>query len=219
MVKELVPGGLLVAFEGIDGCGKTTQALAARDALEKVGFSAVYLREPTDGVHGRKLRQLMVAGREATEPMEEFRLFLADRKEDVENNIGPALQQGTIICLDRYYISSIAYQGALGLDPEFIRRENEKIAYPPDLILYFRMPVEECAERILASRSEGQNLFERRHYQERVFQIFENMSFPQMVRIQALRPVADVHRQVMGEIRKNIALRRTRPALRDLQSS
>src|SRR5437867_7178584 len=104
-------------------------------ACEKInlhGFDTIYLREPTTGPVGLKLRQLMISGR--VEPAEEFRLFLADREEDVRLNIRPALDRGAIICIDRYYISSMAYQGALGLDPEFIRAENEKIAPRPDLI-------------------------------------------------------------------------------------
>jgi dTMP kinase len=180
-----IPGGFLVAFEGIDGAGKTTQAKAVQDELQRLGYEAVYLREPTDGPIGQKLRQVMVSGR--PEPMEEFRLFLADRTEDVEENIRPGLERGAAVCIDRYYISSIAYQGALGLDPEMIRLENEKIAPKPDLILYFRIPVEESLARIRSSRESGQNLFEKKQYQERVYAQFEAMRLPNMVTIDAMR--------------------------------
>ncbi|MBX7244771.1 MAG: dTMP kinase [Candidatus Sumerlaeaceae bacterium] len=194
--------GLLIAFEGVDGAGKTTQAREVCAALAERGVDAVYLREPTNGPHGTRLRQLMVAGRDKVDPMEEFRLFLEDRREDVAQNISPALARGAVVCIDRYYISSMAYQGALGLDPEFIRVENEKIAPVPDLILYFHLPVEESHARIVATREGGYNLFEQQAYQERVAAVFDGMNFPQMVKIDAARDPAAVQQQVMAEIEK-----------------
>jgi dTMP kinase len=198
---------VLIAFEGIDGAGKTTQAVAACEKLRETGYDAIYLREPTDGPHGTRLRQLMVSGRESIKPMEEFGLFLADREDDVKRNIRPALDRGSVICIDRYYISSIAYQGALGIDPVFIRTENEKIAPVPDLILYFRIPVKDCVGRIVASRKGGQNLFERSSYQARVFEQFEAMDFPQMARLDAMQPVEALHKEVMRAITTAVARR------------
>ncbi len=195
-----MPGGLLVAFEGVDGSGKTTQAREARDRLAAIGYEAVYLREPTDGPVGRKIRALMVAGRETVTPEEEFRLFLEDRAQDVAENIRPALDRGAIVCLDRYYISSMAYQGALGLDPEFIRAENEKIAPRPDLILLYWIPVEESVKRIVASRSGGQNLFEVQSYQERVREVFAAMTLPHLERVDALAPVETVLGETLDRI-------------------
>jgi dTMP kinase len=195
--------GWLVAFEGTDGAGKTTQARRAVETLQAAGREAIYLREPTDGPHGRRLRELMVAGRDETDPREEFRLFLEDRREDLELNIRPALARGAVVCIDRYYISSMAYQGALGapgLTPDFIRAENEKFAPQPDLVLYLRLPVDEGIARIAAARSGGQNLFERRDYQERVLAVFDAMDFPQMVRIDAGAGLDAVHRRVMEEL-------------------
>ena len=205
-----VPGGLLVAFEGTDGAGKTTQAFAARDALVAQGYDAVYLREPTDGPIGRKLRAVMVAGRESVTPLEEFELFRDDREENVRLRVRPALERGAIVLIDRYYISSMAYQGALGLDSEFIRVENEKIAPRPDLTLLFRVPVDVGIERIRASRADGQNLFELRHYQERVHAIFEAMQFPGMVRCDACQAPEQLHAVVMSEIAR--AIERNTPA-------
>jgi len=195
---QKVPGGLLVAFEGIDGAGKTTQAVSAVEELRKRGYDAIYLREPTsEGPDGRQLRMLMAQGRDTLSPQKEFELFLADRFYDVQHNIRPALDDGKIVCIDRYYPSSMAYQGALGLDPEMIRHENEKIAPIPDLILYFRVTPEVSAQRILASRSGGQNLFEHQSYLEKVAQLFDAMEFPQMVRLDATLPIDRLHHLVM----------------------
>jgi len=202
--KKIIPGGLLVAFEGIDGAGKTTQARMAAGALKENSYDAIMLREPTDGPHGRRLRQIMIAGRENVDPMEEFRLFLDDRREDVTQNIAPALKRGAIVCIDRYYISSMAYQGALGIPPAFIQTENEKFSPRPDIILYLRLPVDEGLARITASRSGGQNLFERHEYQARVLDIFETMQLPRMVRCDATLPVEQLHRVVLEHITRAI---------------
>jgi dTMP kinase len=198
-----IPGGLLVAFEGVDGAGKSTQARSAVVQLKTLGYEAVYLKEPTDGPIGTRLRQMMVSGT-VRDHTEEFRLFLEDRSEDVRQNILPVLDAGGIVCMDRYYISSMAYQGALGLDPEFIKSENEKIAPPPDLILYFHIPLEESLKRIVKSRPGGQNLFEVREYQEKVQRIFEAMTFPQMTQVDAMLPFAEVTDQIMGRIAEAI---------------
>jgi dTMP kinase len=202
-----VQGGLLVAFEGIDGAGKTTQARAAVEELRRRGYDAVYLREPTDGPHGRRLRELMARGREAVSPQEEFELFLADRAFDVEQHIRPALAAGRIVCIDRYYPSSMAYQGALGLDPQEIRRANEQIAPVPDVIIYFRVPAEVGAARIKATREEGQNLFEHQGYLEKVAALFEAMRFPQMIHLDATLEPERVQALVLRIIEGAIAAR------------
>lgn len=200
---NVVPGGLLVAFEGVDGAGKTTQAIETCKALQELGYEAVYLKEPSDGPIGRKLREMMVS-KVDRDYQEEFELFLQDRQHDVEQNIQPVLKRGGIVCIDRYYISSMAYQGALGLDPGYIRNENEKIAPQPDLILYFSLPLEESLRRILQSRDGGQNQFELREYQERVQTIFEQMDFAQMKRIDASAPPDIVQGNVMERVMETL---------------
>ncbi len=199
-----VPGGLLIAFEGIDGSGKTTMARRTAEQLCNEGFHAVYLREPTDGVHGRRLRQIMVSP-EQRDPKLEFELFLLDRQEDVQKNIRPVLDAGGIVCIDRYYISSMAYQGALGIDPEHIRIENEKFAPVPDLILRFKVSIDTALDRISSSRADGANQFEKREYLEKVETIFCQMNFPDIRDIAAEKPISQVFSEtweiVNGRIR------------------
>ncbi len=200
-------GGFLIAFEGVDGSGKTTQARRVTNLLDASGYDAVYLREPSDGPLGQRIRSIMVAGRDKVTPEEEFRLFLDDRADDVKTNINPALRRGAVVCIDRYYISSMAYQGALGLDPQLIRDENEMIAPVPDLVLYFRLDVEAAGARITAARSAGQNLFEARAYQEAVAAQFEAMDFPGMVALDASAPPDDLTEEIMEIIRPMLTAR------------
>lgn len=186
-----IPGGLLIAFEGIDGTGKTTMAKRTAEALKHQGYYAIYLREPTDGPHGRRLREIMMSP-EMRNPQLEFELFILDRQEDVQLSIKPVLQAGGIVCIDRYYVSSMAYQGALGLDPEHIRQENEQFAPVPDLILHYTVPVETALERIQNSRADGANAFEKRDYLEKVQAEFSRMNFVQMKEISADQPLETV---------------------------
>lgn len=204
MARHQLPGKL-VAFEGADGVGKTTQAKMAVDALNRQGIDAVFLFEPTRTSRwGIQLRESMQNGR--CTPQEEFELFKLDRKFDVETNILPALQAGQVVCIDRYYISSMAYQGALGLSdltPEFIRRENEVFAPEPDLLLYFHLPLDEALRRITATRGESLNTFELEDYQQRVHRIYATQvldKFSNVRQIDAMPSPQDVSQNVLREI-------------------
>lgn len=192
--------GILIAFEGGDGSGKSTVAKWIVDVLNSRGVPALYLREPTDGAIGRKLREAIAAGGERN-PREELRLFIEDRKEDVIQNIRPALDRGEVVCIDRYYISTMAYQGAFGIDPNEIRALNEEFAPIPDLILYFKAPWKVRCDRITESRSEGCNSFEQKEYQLRIEECFNNMEFPQMSIIDAAADLKKVKEDVLKRIK------------------
>lgn len=149
---------MLIAFEGIDGSGKSTQARRLADALRGRGRAVTLLREPGDSEYGRELRRIFVEGRDVG-PEEEMRLFLEDRRIDVRDNIVPALRRGEIVIMDRYYLSSVVYQGVLGLDPEMILEKNEAFAPRPDLTLIFDLDPAIALARIRAARGAA-NTFE-----------------------------------------------------------
>lgn len=168
--------GALIVLEGIDGAGKSTQAARLADALRAAGYEVVASREPTAGPHGQRIRELARAGRAGVSPEEELALFLADRREHVAQVIAPALAAGQVVVLDRYYLSTMAYQGALGLDVEAIQRANEAFAPPPDLALILVIPVAEALARIDGNRPGGPDAaFERADYLERVAALFAGM--------------------------------------------
>jgi len=196
--------GLLIAFEGIDGAGKTSQAKLLCKALTRDGYNVLYLKEPTDGPYGSRIRALAQEGRDEISPREEFRLFLDDRRQDVAENIKPALEKGSIVVVDRYFYSSIAYQGALGLDPEFINRENRKIALCPDLVIYLSIPAEEAPARIEKIRGDSSNLFERLDYLKKVKSIFDAMTYPEIWRVEGTKPIDEIHRIIYNRVRELI---------------
>lgn len=170
--KKLLKHGVLISIEGIDGAGKTTQAHLLFKNLKEAGYSTVILHEPTNGQWGDKIRELARNGRHKTTAQEEFELFYRDRLEDVERNIMPKLNEKNVVIMDRYYFSNIAYQGARGLDPDYVERRNEEIAKKPDLLIILDISPLESLKRIRATRKDGPNHFERTSYLEKVRQLF-----------------------------------------------
>lgn len=153
-----IDGGLLVAIEGIDGAGKTTLTAALEQHFRERGVDVVSSKEPTQGVWGQVLRDSAKTGR--LDPARELELLLKDRQEHIETLIAPALARGAIVLLDRYYYSSVAYQGAAGLDPQDVLRANEQFAPRPDLTLLLDVSPKVGLDRI-RSRGDLANLFER----------------------------------------------------------
>jgi dTMP kinase len=152
--------GVLIAIEGIDGAGKSTQAEILKDRLEKRGFEVVLLKEPTSSKWGKKIKEIS-KNTKSLDPEKELELFIKDRKFNVRNNILPALKNKKIVIVDRYYISTIAYQGARGIDKETIREMNEKFAPKPDIIFILDIDPEESLQRI---KREREILFEEENF-------------------------------------------------------
>ncbi len=192
--------GLLIVLEGIDGTGKSTQAASLVRRLRRRGFPAVASREPTRGRHGREIRRKARQAGSLT-PREELDLFLLDRREHVERTIRPALSEGKIVILDRYYLSTIAYQGAKGLDPEAIRKANERFAPRPDLVFILDLPAERGLGRI-EGRGRRDLLFERAGYLKRVRRIFLSFKGPRMVHLDAGRKRRDLGDEILSRVLK-----------------
>lgn len=151
--------GYLIVVEGIDGAGKSTQVRRLAETLRDAGFAVTCSREPTDGPWGRKIRASAAAERMSLD--DELHAFIEDRKEHAAQVIRPALERGEIVVLDRYYFSTMAYQGARGGDVEAIRRANEAIAPKPDLVLLIDFDPAAALQRIRGSRGDVPDEFEK----------------------------------------------------------
>jgi len=191
--------GVLIAFEGIDGTGKSTQCRIFSELLNKNKITNEIFAEPTKGKWGMKIRQLLTEGRKEVSPEEELEWFVNDRREDVENNIQPALNAGKVVLMDRYYFSTAAYQGALGFNPEQIKIDNEKFAPKPDRVLIFHNPPEKSLERIEISR-DGKSAFERADYLVDVQNIFKSFTGSKIRFISSEGTLKEVHKQVLIEV-------------------
>ena len=146
MTRQHKLPGLLIAIEGIDGAGKTTQAQLLEGLLQSRGYEVVRTKEPTKGKWGAMLRETATTGR--LPPEEELNAFVNDRREHVETVILPNLEAGKIVIVDRYYFSTAAYQGARGMDVEKILRLNEEFAPEPDVLILIDVEPELGIKRI-----------------------------------------------------------------------
>lgn len=194
--------GRLIAFEGIDGAGKSTQVRLFEEYLDNRGIESLFLREPTNGRWGKKIRSLLEEKDGKISPEDAFRLFTMDRRENVKKNILPALGSGRMVVLDRYYFSSIAYQGALGIDPGLIRSSNESFAPKPDLVFLLEITPRKGLRRIEEGRGKRTTLYEKSGYLAKVKRIFRSMKDPCIRRINASRPVDEVREKIIAEFEK-----------------
>ena len=185
--------GVLLALEGVDGCGKSTQAELLASALRERGLEVVLTREPTDSLLGRQIREYFQGSERYLSPKEELNLFMADRREHVAEVIDPALAEGKIVISDRYYYSSVAYQGALGLDPERILAQNEVMAVRPNLTVILTLPVAQALARLSGTPQRPRQVSEEPAYLERVATIYASLKGPEIHQVDASAPPAEVH--------------------------
>lgn len=146
--------GKLITFEGIDGCGKSTQLALLEKHLSDRGASFVITREPGGTELGRKIRSALLEGSDGSvEPLAELLLYEADRAQHVRQLILPALESGTHVLSDRFYDATTVYQGtARGFDADLIRHLNMLATggLKPDLTLLFDLDVEIALARTRA---------------------------------------------------------------------
>ena len=197
---------MLVAFEGIDGTGKSTQIRLLAETLRDMGHNVQVTREPTDGPVGQRIRELFTSRAEVSQE-EELELFLADRRQHVAEVIKPALSAGRIVLTDRYYLSTAAYQGAAGLDPAEIIRRNEQFAPVPDLVLLLVVPPALGVKRIRTLRGESLNAFEQEKELKKVAEIFDLLDRGYIRRIDASQSVEEVQRKVFAAVQQLLAAR------------
>jgi dTMP kinase len=144
--------GLLIVFEGAEGAGKSTQLKLLAGALGSHGRDVVAVREPGGTVLGDEIRRLLLDPAMNVEivPRAEALLFMASRAQLVEQEIRPALDQGAVVLLDRFFLSTYAYQGAgRGLEEADLRAANAvaTAGLVPDLVLLLTLPVAEGLAR------------------------------------------------------------------------
>ena len=200
-MKSLIPGGLLIAVEGIDGAGKTSAAALLAQYCGERGVACVLSKEPTSLKWGMELRRSAQAGRLTLE--DELRLFRLDRAMHVRGTIRPALEAGAVVIVDRYYWSTAAYQGARGADPMALVADHETFAPRPDMVLLLDVAVAAGLERI-RRRGDEPNAFENAAALEKARGIFLGLAqaFPETARvIEAGASARDVAKRCLEALR------------------
>ena len=158
--------GRFIVFEGLDGCGKSTQATLATSFLFSLNKENDILltREPTRDF--REIRSSLSSVTEVTKDPEWFaRMFIADRKHHVQEYITPSLLRGTHVLCDRYKHSTLTFQQAQGIDLERLIDWHEGLPIP-DLTIIFDLPTNTALER--CGERGKKDLFERAEFQEQV---------------------------------------------------
>jgi len=143
--------GLFVTFEGVEGCGKSTQAELLRKSLETEGYRVLLTREPGGTEVGERIREILLDNRlSGMEPLAELFLYVASRVQHVKELIRPALTDGVIVISDRFADASLAYQGAArGIGVSKVERLNELATFGvvPDYTVLLDVPAEVGLER------------------------------------------------------------------------
>ncbi len=160
---------MFVTLEGIEGCGKSTQARRLVDRLEGAGVSSILTLEPGGTPIGKEIRRILLDSKNKDlSPLSELLLYEADRALHMEMVIKPALVKKKWVVCDRFFDATTAYQGyARGQDNELIRLLNEKasLGIRPDITFLIDCPVEVGLERALKRNKimeqNGQDRFER----------------------------------------------------------
>jgi dTMP kinase len=164
-----------ITFEGIEGCGKTTQIRMAGDDLSRRRIPVLVTEEPGGAALGKHIRKLLLnQGECRIDAKAELLLFAAARAQHVHEVIRPALAADRVVLCDRFFDATLAYQGfGRGLNLEFIKSLNHfsAAALAPDLTILFDLPVEVGLERAIdrIARLEGTAREDRFEREERAF--------------------------------------------------
>ncbi len=154
--EKMSKKGAFICIEGLDGCGKTTQAKLLAKKLKK-SHNSLYTAEPSRSKIGNYIRNRCLYGEKRLSTVVEALLFAADRIEHVENEVLPALREGRLVISDRYLYSSLAYQGAAGLSLEWIEKVNEH-ALAPDIAVFIDVDPKTVMHRLKRKRSVMENI-------------------------------------------------------------
>ncbi len=208
----VIVGGLFITLEGIDGCGKTTQAALLADSLRKAGHPVRLTREPGGTALGERIRELLLSPDRAIPAEAELFLYLADRSAHVSEVVRPALGAGQVVVCERHADSTLAYQGfGRRLDLGLVRRLNSLATggLSPDLtILLDLSPAHSRLDARRLDRLES----EEEGFLVRVAEAFRQLAREEPERIKLVNGMADVqtvHTQV-AKLAQRLLQRRAR---------
>ena len=193
--------GLFITFEGPDGCGKTTQMKLLAEYFTKNGKEVVLTREPGGKGLGEKVREILLNyDGEVSDRCESF-LFLADRAQNIDIIVNPAVKQGKIVLCDRHIDSTVAYQGyGRGLDIERINMLNNLATNgkKPDLTFVFDVDVETSMKRVGKEKDRMESAGMEFHNRVRQGYLELAKQEPQRIKvIDATKSIEEIHKKVV----------------------
>jgi len=196
--------GCLIAFEGVEGAGKSTQLRLAAAALRERGVTVVETREPGGTAIGTELRRIVMHSTDAPPaPFTELLLYLADRAQHLAEVITPAIARGAVVLTDRFSASTIAYQGfARGLDIDTVSRLDAIVrggVAPACTILL------DCPVAVGLRRAQGDDRFHREQFEfhervRRAFLSFAEQDPDRYCVLDSTAPSEHIHQQTLAAI-------------------
>ncbi len=190
--------GKFIVLEGIDGSGKTTQIQILSEYMKRKGVSFVLTKNPTTGRIGAILKGYYLKNK--TSALADALLFAADRAEQVEAVIKPALRENKVVISDRYFYSNLVYQSAEGADPGWLEEIN-KFFPRPEIVFLIDVSSETAIERIKKERGEPEK-FEK-------IKILENLrkkyletakKFKEIVVVDGERKTDEIQEEIIKKI-------------------
>jgi len=216
--------GRFITFEGLDGCGKSTQLEKLAGALRRQGLAVVVTREPGGTETGEKIRKLLLDTATASlSPMAELALMFASRAQHIKQVIQPALAAGQVVLCDRFTDSTEAYQGGgrkLGSEPVLVLHRILCGNLQPDLTILMDSDVARSVERARRrnrSRGRGQSDEGRFEQENRAFFGRVRSTYlaiadrePQRVAVVDARgPISSTHKKILEIVRRKLKLAKT----------
>ena len=206
--------GKLITFEGLDGCGKSTQLEKATDWLKEQGYSVLKTRQPGGTVIGEQIRSILLnPEHEELQPESELLLYLADRIQHLQDSILPAKTAGTIVLCDRFHDSTVAYQGyGRGLNLNSIESIVTHCIKPylPDLTILLNISPETIATR-LKRRQEHSKIdrfdLESLGFFKRVAQGFQDLAAAETERFVCINGEQDIeiiHQEIINILQQQL---------------
>ena len=207
--QNQIKRGRFIVFEGIDGAGKTTQIDLLAKYLQTSGRRILRTAEPTESVSGGLLRDAL-GGVSKRSACEMAALFVLDR---IFHNVNPItgiekmLSDGVDVICDRYYYSSLAYQGS-ETDPEWVRAMN--LNFPeicrPDLCIFLDLTPEQSMERIGKGRvtlEVYENVERLTRVRKQFFDVFDSLGENERICVvNAARSVEEIHQEIVSIVEK-----------------
>lgn len=201
--------GLLVCFEGLDGAGKRTQAKMLEESLGKSGIGTAFYSYPDySSVYGKRIEDFL-RKRIDMNVDELFMLFLADMVKD-SGRVRDDLESGKVVIMDRYFLSTVAYQGAVGPNYERMKAVEDAVGLPkPDMVFYLDITAETSLERKNLQKGALDKHEGDKAYLEKVAGFYEMLikekyGAKEWVRIDGTQPKDSIHEKAAAMVRKAI---------------
>ena len=196
---------MLINFEGIDGCGKSTQIHLLKQYLEERGKKVQVYREPGGTSIAEEIRSILLDSKYEISAISELLLFSAARAQLVQDKIIPALERGITVILDRFYDSTTAYQGygrsVLPIDEIILLNKMASHGLVPEITFYLRISQELALQR-RKERAQDRMEMAGNDFYSRVLKGYEMMAkkHPRFIVLDGAQPIESIAKQIQSHI-------------------